>query len=93
MATPRSRPATGLRGRQDADPALLKAPLPSVMAALAAAALAFWLNPSPEAHRVAIKEAVAERSPVAGLLGLGAITAFTSTHHPLGVASHTTVDG
>jgi hypothetical protein len=71
---------------------LLKAPLVSALAAIVAVALAFWLNPSPEQHRAAIKQAVAERRPVAGLFGLGAITAFASTYHPLGVASYTTVD-
>lgn len=65
----------------------------AVIAALAtgiAVALAFVLNPSPEQHRAKIKHAIAERSPLAGALGLGALTAFTSTYHPLGVASYTT---
>ncbi|WP_127999566.1 hypothetical protein [Piscinibacter defluvii] len=68
----------------------------AVVSAVIAAALtaaAFVLNPSPERHRERIKEAVAERSPLAGALGLGALTAFTSTYHPLGVASYTTVNG
>ncbi len=56
-------------------------------------ALAFALNPSPEQHREKIKAAVAERSPLAGLLGLGALAAFASNYHPLGVASYTTVNG
>ena len=66
-----------------------------VSAALAAAvtAAAFVLNPSPEQHRTKIREAIAERSPLAGALGIGALTAFTSTYHPLGVASYTTVNG
>ncbi len=55
-------------------------------------ALAFVLNPSPEQHRVKIKEVISERSPLAGVLGIGALTAFTSTYHPLGVASYTTVN-
>jgi len=53
--------------------------------------LAFVLNPSPEKHRAKIKEVIAERSPVAGALGLGSLAAFTSTYHSLGVASYTTV--
>ena len=68
----------------------------AVVSAVIAAALtaaAFVLNPSPERHRERIKQAVAERSPLAGALGLGALTAFTSTYHPLGVASYTTVNG
>lgn len=60
-------------------------------AALVAAAFVF--NPSPEQHRAQIRAAVAERSPLAGALGIGALTAFTSTYHPLGVASYTTVNG
>lgn len=68
----------------------------AVASALVAAALtaaAFVLNPSPERHREKIKQAVAERSPLAGALGLGALAAFTSTYHPLGIASYTTVNG
>ena len=53
-------------------------------------ALAFLLNPSPERHRTKIKEAMAERSPVARALGLGSLAAFASTYHSLGVASYTT---
>ena len=48
---------------------------------------------SPDAHRAKISQTVSERSPLAGLLGLGALTAFTSTYHALGVASYTTVNG
>lgn len=53
-------------------------------------ALAFVLNPSADRHRAAIKEAVAERSPVAGALGLGSLAAFTTTYHSWGVCSYTT---
>lgn len=59
----------------------------------AVVALAFLSNPSPEQHRNKIKEAVAERSPLAGALGLGVLTAFTSNYHPLGVASYTSANG
>ncbi len=65
----------------------------TAVVAAAATAAAFLLNPSPEQHRARIKEAIAERSPIAGALGIGALTAFTSTYHPLGVASYTTVNG
>lgn len=58
-------------------------------AAFVGAAMA--LNPSPERHRERIKEVVAERSQLAGLLGLGSVAAFASTYHSLGVASYTTV--
>jgi hypothetical protein len=50
---------------------------------------AVLLNPSPERHRQRIKEAVAQRSPLAGALGIGALTAFTSTYHSFGIASYT----
>jgi hypothetical protein len=55
-------------------------------------ASAFALNPSPEQHRARIREAIAERSPLAAALGIGALAAFASTYHPLGVASYTTVN-
>lgn len=67
----------------------------AVVSAVLAAGLtaaAFVLNPSPDQHRAKIKQAIAERSPLAGALGIGALTAFTSTYHPLGVASYTTVN-
>lgn len=71
---------------------MTKTPVISAIAALVVVALAFALNPSPERHREEIQKAVGERSPLAGMLGLGAITAFVSTYHPLGVASYTTVN-
>ena len=47
---------------------------------------------SPEQHRAKIKAEIAQRSPLAGALGMGALAAFASTYHPLGVASYTTVN-
>ncbi len=70
-----------------------KAPLVSLVVTGITVVLAFVLNPSPERHRAAIRAAVSEPSPLAGLLGLGALTAFASNYHPLGVASYTTVNG
>lgn len=64
----------------------------SALVAAAVTAAAFLLNPSAEQHRSKIRAAVAERSPLAAALGIGALTAFTSTYHPLGVASYTTVN-
>jgi len=52
--------------------------------------LAFLLNPSPDRHRARIKEVIAERSPIASALGMGALAAFASTYHSLGLASYTT---
>jgi hypothetical protein len=62
-----------------------------VLAVAVLAALAF--NPGPETHRTRIREAVGERSPIAGALGLGRLAAFASNYHSLGVASYTTVNG
>lgn len=64
----------------------------SAVVATAVTAAAFLLNPSPEQHSAKIKEVIAERSPLASVLGIGALTAFTSTYHPLGIASYTTVN-
>lgn len=63
-----------------------------LIGAIVLVALAFVLNPSPDAHREKIRSAIAERSPVAGLLGIGALTAFVSSYRSIGVASYTKVD-
>jgi hypothetical protein len=71
-------------------------PRPSLVAITVIAvlvAVAALTSPSAERHREQIKAAVAERSPLAGVLGIGALTAFTSTYHPLGIASYATVNG
>lgn len=60
-----------------------------VVAVVALVGAALVLNPSPERHREAIKEAIGDRSPLAGLLRLGSLAAFASTYHSLGVASYT----
>jgi uncharacterized membrane protein YdcZ (DUF606 family) len=57
---------------------------------VAAVVLASLTNPSAERHRARIKEDVADRSPLAGALGAGVLTAFVSTYHSVGVASYTT---
>lgn len=62
-------------------------PIAIVVAVLA---LAFALNPSAERHRSKIKQAVGERSPIQRVLGLGALAAFASNYHSLGLASYTT---
>ncbi|MES2951325.1 MAG: hypothetical protein V4858_22570 [Pseudomonadota bacterium] len=68
-------------------------PIVPAVVAVSAIVLALVLNPSAEQHRAKIKAAVAERSPLAGALGVGTLAAFASTYHPLGVASYTTVNG
>ena len=73
-------------------PAIQKPAYVAIIGVLSALVLAFALNPSPEQHRAKIKAAIAERSPIAGALGIGSLTAFTSTYHTLGVASYTTVN-
>lgn len=67
-----------------------KASYVSVAIAAGALVLAFLMNPAPERHRAKIKETIAQRSPVAGALGIGSLAAFVSTYHSLGVASYTT---
>jgi hypothetical protein len=71
----------------------MKTPLVSAAVLVAALVLAAVLNPSAERHREKIREAIADRSPLAGALGLGSLAAFVSDYHPLGVASYTTVNG
>jgi hypothetical protein len=61
-----------------------------IAAAAALVLLAVLLNPSAQQHRARIKAAVADRNPVAGALGVGALTAFASSYHSLGVASYMT---
>jgi len=67
-----------------------KSTVVSVVALAAALVLAIALNPSAERHRARIKEAIAERSPIAGALGVGSLAAFASSYHSLGVFSYTT---
>lgn len=67
-----------------------KATTPILVVAVALVA-AYALNPSAEKHRAKIKEAVAERSQLESVLGVGQLTAFASRYHSLGVASYTTV--
>jgi hypothetical protein len=64
----------------------------TLIAVAIAIALAFALNPSAEKHRDKIKTAIAERSQLERVLGIGQLTSFVSTYHSLGVASYTTVN-
>ena len=90
MAAP--GPGRGTIGVVSAAASTMPKLLTTTIGALLIVGLAFALNPSGERHRERIKAAVAERSPVAGALGLGAVAAFVTTYHDLGVASYTTVD-
>jgi hypothetical protein len=69
---------------------MFKTPVISLLTIGAVLALSVVLNPSPERHRLKIKEAVSQRNPVAGALGLGSLAGMVSTYHSLGVASYTT---
>jgi len=64
----------------------------TLIIAVAAVILAVVLNPSADRHREKIKEAIAERSQLEKLLGIGHLTSFASRYHSLGVASYTTVN-
>jgi hypothetical protein len=77
--------------RSPAECTMTKAAIVSAVVASAVTAAAFVFNPSPEQHRTRIQETIAERSPLAGAVGIGALTALASTYHQLGVASYTTV--
>jgi hypothetical protein len=63
--------------------------LQGAFGALLIMVIAAITNPSAERHRDKIRSTVAERSPVSGVLGIGALKAFTSNYHSLGVASYT----
>lgn len=67
--------------------------LVSVVVVAALVTAAFALNPSAERHRAVIKATIADRSPMAGALGLGALAAFASSYRNYGVASATEVNG
>ncbi|CAD5374124.1 conserved hypothetical protein [Rubrivivax sp. A210] len=66
--------------------------LKTVIILLVGVALAFVLNPGPEAHRDKLKSEIAARNQLAGVLQIGALAAFASTYHTLGVASYTTLN-
>lgn len=54
--------------------------------------LGFALNPSAERHREKIATSIASNNQLAGVLGVGKLTAFVSTYHSLGVASYAAVN-
>lgn len=72
---------------------MFKNPLVSAVFALVAVGLGFSFNPSPQQHQEKIKQAVAEKSPLAGKVGLGALAAFAVSYRSLGVASYTEING
>jgi hypothetical protein len=73
-------------------PPMPKASVTSAIVTAAVFVAAIALNPSADAHRGKIKQVTGERSPIAGALGLGALTAFVSSYHSWGVASYTTAN-
>ena len=68
-----------------------RSPLVPIVVTAAIVAAAFVFNPSPDRHRLKVREAMAERSTIARVLSLGSLAAFASTYHSLGVASYTKV--
>lgn len=65
----------------------------SLLAGAALLILAVALNPSAETHRSRIKEAIAGRSQIEKVFGVGHLTAFASRYHTVWVGSYTTVNG
>lgn len=63
-----------------------------IIAILVFIVIGLALNPSGERHREAIRTAVAERNPIAGALGLGALKSLVVDYHSLGLASYTVND-
>jgi len=63
-----------------------------IIIALLILVLGMALNPSGDRHREAIRAAVAERSPIAGALGLGALKSLIVEYHSWGIASYTVAD-
>ena len=61
-----------------------------IVAVILVAAIA--LNPSKRRHDDALRKKVADRSPIAGMLGLGRVMSWTTSYHSLGVASYTKSD-
>jgi len=66
--------------------------LKAVLIILATVVLGSVLNPGPEAHREKLKAEIADRSQLAGLLGINKLAAVASTYHTLGLASYSTLN-
>ena len=69
-----------------------KSKLISIILVFSALILSVVLNPSPDQHRDKIKQVIAERSQIEGILGIGQLTAFASRYKSVGVASYTTLN-
>jgi hypothetical protein len=63
-----------------------------MLVAVTLVVLAVVLNPSAEKHRATIRKAIAERSQVEKVLGVGPLTAFASKYQSVWVGSYTTVN-
>jgi hypothetical protein len=66
-------------------------PVVSIIIVLLVAILLSVTNPSKEAHREAIGREYGREHPVAGAVGLGAISAEAPTYHSFVLGSYTTV--
>lgn len=64
----------------------------AAMVAAVILAVAFVSNPSSDRHRSKIREALAERNPVASFLGANQLAAFAAGYHSFGIGSYTALD-
>ena len=67
-----------------------RSPLLGILVVLGIAILLAVTNPSVEVHRDAIARDIAQRSPVAGAVGLGALGARLPIYHSAVLGSYTT---
>lgn len=61
-----------------------------IVAVILVAAIA--LNPNKQRHDEALRKKVADRSPIAGMLGVGRAMSWMTSYHSLGIASYTKSD-
>lgn len=66
-----------------------KKSLTTIIVILLVLVAALALNPSAEKHRNAIRDAISEKYPIAGMLGIGTLASFASNYHSYGVFSYT----
>jgi len=68
-------------------------PILGIIVVLLVAILLAVTNPPAEAHRRAIAEGIGRSHPVAGAVGLAAMSAAMPTYHSFVIGSYTTADG
>ena len=67
-------------------------PIISALVVAVVLVIAALTNPTADQHRDAIRKAVAERSTLERIFGVGVLTAFASSYRSLGVASYCVVN-